>query len=271
MWVICNLWLGRGRHEEWLDHHHYKDIQTLINNRQNNRRRGRGGGPRPNGVNSGNDRGNRIDNRARGNANQLYEKYKTLARDAQMQGDRVMSEYYYQFADHYFRVLSENRPRFEDQRRGRDDQFDRDDQDDFAEEADGAPEGSNANNGNNGSYSERNYQRRPGVEQESAAPEPAQRSERIPAPAVQAANGHDEHAEPETVPAQRRQARGRRPRTESAPLLAPLANDDERIEVDRLPPSFTPAAGSAEQDAEASTEAAPKRRGRRPRSASIEA
>ena len=55
------------------------------------------------------DTGNRIDNRARGNAAQLLEKYKTLARDAQMQGDRVNTEYYLQFADHYFRVLAESR------------------------------------------------------------------------------------------------------------------------------------------------------------------
>ena len=33
----------------------------------------------------------------------------------QTQGDRVMTEYYLQFADHYFRVLSESRARFEEQ------------------------------------------------------------------------------------------------------------------------------------------------------------
>jgi hypothetical protein len=58
--------------------------------------------------------GNRIDNRARGNAPQLLEKYKTLARDAQQSGDRVLAEYYFQFADHYFRVLAESRARFEE-------------------------------------------------------------------------------------------------------------------------------------------------------------
>ena len=62
------------------------------------------------------DNGNRIDNRARGNAAQLLEKYKTLARDAQMQGDRVNTEYYLQFADHYFRVLAETASRFEENR-----------------------------------------------------------------------------------------------------------------------------------------------------------
>ena len=72
--------------------------------------------------------GNRQDNRQRGNAAQLLEKYKSMARDAQLGGDRVQTEYYLQFADHYFRVLSETRGRFEEQRRGRDDE-DGDDQD----------------------------------------------------------------------------------------------------------------------------------------------
>ncbi|KRC80352.1 DUF4167 domain-containing protein [Sphingomonas sp. Root241] len=87
-----------------------------MNNRQanNGRRRGRGGQQRQGGnPNQGN--GNRIDNRARGNAAQLLEKYKNLASDAQRQGDRVNAEYYLQFADHYFRVLSETRSRFEEQ------------------------------------------------------------------------------------------------------------------------------------------------------------
>jgi hypothetical protein len=75
----------------------------------------------------GGQSGNRQDNRQRGNAAQLLEKYKNMARDAQLAGDRVQTEYYLQFADHYFRVLSENRARFEDQRRGRDDDVDDED------------------------------------------------------------------------------------------------------------------------------------------------
>ncbi len=97
-----------------------EDSQTLINNRQNGRRRGRGAQPGNNNRPNRPEQGNRIDNRARGNANQLHDKYKALARDAQMQGDRVLTEYYLQFADHYFRVLSESRARFEEQRRPRD-------------------------------------------------------------------------------------------------------------------------------------------------------
>jgi hypothetical protein len=106
----------------------------LINNRQGGRRRGRGGGgggpPRSNNPGPG----NRQDNRQRGNAAQLLEKYKGLARDMQMQGDRVQTEYYLQFADHYFRVLNENRARFEEQRRQRDDY--EDDGEEYEVEAD---------------------------------------------------------------------------------------------------------------------------------------
>ena len=97
----------------------------MINNRQGGRRRGRGG---QRGQNLGGQPGNRQDNRQRGNAAQLLEKYKSMARDAQLAGDRVQTEYYLQFADHYFRVLSETRARFEDQnqRRHRDDEMDED-------------------------------------------------------------------------------------------------------------------------------------------------
>lgn len=91
----------------------------MINNRQNGRRRGRGGGQRP--PSNTPNPGNRQDNRQRGNAAQLHEKYKALARDTQLSGDRVQTEYYLQFADHYFRVLNEGRARFEEQRPPRDD------------------------------------------------------------------------------------------------------------------------------------------------------
>ena len=96
-----------------------------MNNRQAGRRRGRGGQRSQGNPGSG----NRIDNRARGNAAQLLEKYKNLARDAQMQGDRVNTEYYLQFADHYFRVLNDSRARQEENRRQRDDGDEDDDND----------------------------------------------------------------------------------------------------------------------------------------------
>jgi Domain of unknown function (DUF4167) len=88
-----------------------------MNNRQPNRRRGRGNNNRaPNNNRNGFDNANRIDNRARGNASQMLEKYKKLAQDAQHIGDRVNGEYYLQFADHYFRVLADFRSRQEEGR-----------------------------------------------------------------------------------------------------------------------------------------------------------
>jgi hypothetical protein len=86
-----------------------------LNNNRNNRRRGRGN--RSQGSNGA--QLNRIDSRARGNAPQMLDKYKKLAQDAQHNGDRVQMEYYLQFADHYFRVIADNKARADEQRGGR--------------------------------------------------------------------------------------------------------------------------------------------------------
>lgn len=84
------------------------------NNNRNNRRRGRGN--RNQGGNGA--QLNRIDSRARGNAPQMLDKYKKLAQDAHHNGDRVQMEYYLQFADHYFRVIADNKARVDEQRGG---------------------------------------------------------------------------------------------------------------------------------------------------------
>ena len=46
------------------------------------------------------------DLRIRGTAQQLFEKYLQLGRDASGSGDRVMAESYFQHAEHYFRILN---------------------------------------------------------------------------------------------------------------------------------------------------------------------
>ncbi|WRH88224.1 DUF4167 domain-containing protein [Nguyenibacter sp. L1] len=46
------------------------------------------------------------DLRIRGTAQQLFEKYLQLGRDASGSGDRVMAEAYFQHAEHYFRILN---------------------------------------------------------------------------------------------------------------------------------------------------------------------
>ena len=45
--------------------------------------------------------------RNKGNASQQYQKYLKLATEASAAGDRIQSEYYYQFADHYSRLMIE--------------------------------------------------------------------------------------------------------------------------------------------------------------------
>ena len=45
--------------------------------------------------------------RNKGNISQQYNKYLKLAKEAFRSGDRVQSEYYYQFTDHYYRLMIE--------------------------------------------------------------------------------------------------------------------------------------------------------------------
>ncbi|WP_459695373.1 DUF4167 domain-containing protein [Acidisoma sp. C75] len=46
------------------------------------------------------------DIRVRGTAQQLFEKYLQLGRDATSAGDRVLGEGYFQHAEHYFRIVT---------------------------------------------------------------------------------------------------------------------------------------------------------------------
>jgi len=45
------------------------------------------------------------DVRVRGNAHQVFDKYQALAREAAASGDRILSEAYWQYAEHYFRMI----------------------------------------------------------------------------------------------------------------------------------------------------------------------
>ena len=85
------------------------------------RMRHRGGNPNPNGGNASQGGQNRQgfqnknkvfdsngpDVRIRGTAFQIVEKYAALAKDAHAAGDRVMSESYLQYAEHYQRMINE--------------------------------------------------------------------------------------------------------------------------------------------------------------------
>jgi len=64
-------------------------------------RKQHGGTPRHGNFDSSGPEG-----RIRGNAHQVYEKYIGLARDATSAGDRIAAETYYQYAEHYYRIVN---------------------------------------------------------------------------------------------------------------------------------------------------------------------
>lgn len=79
--------------------------------RGRNHRGGNGGGMRQHGGGIPLNRNHVFDSngpdlRIRGTAQQLFEKYLQLGRDATSGGDRVMAESYFQHAEHYFRIMN---------------------------------------------------------------------------------------------------------------------------------------------------------------------
>jgi hypothetical protein len=177
--------------------------------------------------------GNRQDNRQRGNAAQLLEKYKGLARDAQLAGDRVQTEYYLQYADHYFRVLEESRSRFEEQqsqrrRRDEDEDFDGDEEMNAEESGEGGDD--------------------EGEAETRQRPQRRERTERTDRPQRERFAG-DRGDRPE------------RPRRERANGGRAEAGEegDERIALGVLPPAI----GAVEQDEGDAPK--PRRRVRKPR------
>jgi hypothetical protein len=83
-----------------------------MNKNSNNRRsRGRGGNKRHGNVRNQTFESNGPGVKVRGSAQQVLDKYLALARDASSSGDRIMAESYFQFAEHYFRLLNTDEQR----------------------------------------------------------------------------------------------------------------------------------------------------------------
>ncbi len=236
----------------------------MNNNRQpmnnNNRRRGRNNNtnrPQNNNNRSGFDYLNQIDNKARGNASQMLEKYKKLASDAQLNGDRVTAESYLQFADHYFRVLADFRSRQEtrsgeNQNRQRDDNRDenRDDSgEDRFEEQDHVEAGD----------SESNEQE---IEREERPERQPRRNDRGPS---------DRNQRPERGERPERQDRDakRTPRRHHSEEPADEAVNEGGLDLAVLPPSIAMTADLEEQ-VEFEAKPARKPRARRPKLANDE-
>lgn len=99
------------------------------NNNSNNNRKG------PNPL-TRNYESNGPDVKIRGSAQQIAEKYSTLARDAQSAGDRVMAENYLQHAEHYNRIIAAAQAQMPVHQQARDNRDELDE--DLDEELDGA-------------------------------------------------------------------------------------------------------------------------------------
>lgn len=69
----------------------------------NKRSRGRGGNRKPSRSQVYDSNG--PEGRIRGNANQVYDKYLALGRDAYSSGDRIAAENFFQHAEHYYRIM----------------------------------------------------------------------------------------------------------------------------------------------------------------------
>lgn len=154
----------------------------------------RGGSPRSQSFDS-----NGPDIKVRGNAQQVVDKYQTLAREATTAGDPVMAENYYQHAEHYFRVLNANGG---------------------GENRQGNRSPDNINNGerDNGNGADDNRQQTNGTASDGAPAAPA------------AANGaeqnnHKQPAETEAVPEADKLA----PPAESAPVDAKVNEEEKEV------------------------------------------
>ena len=56
----------------------------------------------------------RKNNRNNGNVEKLITKYNELAREALSNGDKILSENYYQFADHFLRIFIEQKEKLKE-------------------------------------------------------------------------------------------------------------------------------------------------------------
>lgn len=159
------------------------------------------------------------DVRIRGTAQQIYDKYQALARDATSSGDRVKAENYLQHAEHYFRVLRSvqgSQPTVSDQNAG-----------DLDFDGDQPPVGE--------ARAERQYSPQADDDGEADAPAPAPAAAKKSQAELDAnADGGEQRANEsrqsngEQDAGRRRRRRPRRPREDGAPEDA-AADDAEPV------------------------------------------
>ena len=175
------------------------------------------------------------DGKIRGNANQVYDKYSQLARDASASGDLVAAEGYWQHAEHYYRIMmsmQQNRPQQQPQNQ-QDNNNDSDDAqlDQPQGQNNGQNGGQNADQG--GNDQPRNQRRDRNDRQQQS--DPAEQEQ--PTVDAQASGNEGEAKDSDTAGLERamRRSRPRRPRKpreeEPAETEAPVQNDSSAREA----------------------------------------
>ena len=228
----------------------------------------------------------------------MLEKFRKLAHDSHLNGDRVTEEYYLQFADHYFRVIADSRVRQDEPRQGRDDRW-QDNSDSDREEANDYNDGygddrdsrnnesrGSDNRGNDSRSTERRERQQPRSEI-SREPEQSGETERADGETGEQTVAYEPPANPFV-----REGRGnrglkqRRPRRdsqesssegESASRGRDASSDDDAkdappaLDPATLPPAIsetreeTPRGRKKAAESASDEDAKPKRRTRRPR------
>lgn len=211
----------------------------------------------------------------------MLEKYRKMAHDAHLNGDRVTEEYYLQFADHYFRVIADQRQRQEEQRQPRRDERGMDDGDDrYAsrdfnrDDADNGDDGSDSDDRGYAPRNDRQPRQPRGGDDDGGERTHTPRGDRQPR---QSRSGDDDDGERqhaprgERAPAPRSERPARKPRVvadnpevdvaDNAPVSAEAGSDDHN--------PFEPADNPFTRDARSGDERGSKglkpRRGRPPR------
>ena len=89
----------RNRYKNHSDRNHQKNgnVSVLIND-----------------FNNGSNFQRKNHGRNNHNASKLIEKYSNLAREALSNGDKILSENYYQYADHFLRISTEQKEKQKD-------------------------------------------------------------------------------------------------------------------------------------------------------------
>ena len=199
----------------------------------------------------------------------MLEKYRKLAHDAHLNGDRVQAEYYLQFADHYFRVVADSRVRQEEGRN-------RAPGERWQDGEEGEDSGEFTSNSDFPNFDQPSYTRAPREDRpredrprEDRPRRDDNRAERAPRPAPVEPEVSDEvdtsdsnpyePAENPFIPENRTRP-GLRPRRESRPRRDDGDNAPAGLDPASLPPAISASRSDPVEEAADEAEAKPRKR-----------